>query len=707
MAAPPVTDDAFFELVRRSGVVTSKRLDEYLSIRPPAEGGPAGCRAAAQAALTAGLLTKYQAEQLLAGRYRNFLVAGKYLILERIGHGGSSAVFLANHVAIQRPVALKILPTNRADNREALARFYREARAAAMLDHPNIADIYDIHHADDMHFLVMEFVHGPDLEGLVQQIGPLSPGRAAAYIRQAASGLQHAHEAGLVHRDIKPGNLLVDRSGTVKILDLGLVRIFQSDDGLTRGQNFRYVLGTLDYQAPEQAVDSHNVDIRADIYGLGATLYFLLTGQPVFPEGTIAEKLSWHQQRQPRPIGDYRADVPAGLSAVADRMMAKSPSDRYQEPADIVAALAEWAQERAYPPSEAELPRLSKAARTLLDARPRPSHPGADSEARRLPSSGIAAPTPAKRAAIAIDSGRRQADPVSNQPRFPRRGALIAAAVAAIAMVGTRINPFVAGSPEESSKSTPSPASPTGARTGLIGLLGSVAELDSQIEPEKNPAIKGSLLLKRGALNSRLARWRQAADDFRRAAQLDPSADWTWYYAIVTLVEIGEKADYRNLCQQMQQRFESSPDPLLAERVAKLWLLTPDCPGDPAIPSRLTDRALAEGPNQKLYYWVMSTKGISEYRAGHPDEAASWLRKAIDAAPAKAPQCKALSGLFLSMALRRQDHRDQARQAYNQAAEIFDHHQTQYGGDFGADWCDWLMCSIVRREADQTLGLPR
>src|SRR5262249_55146533 len=194
-----------------------------------------------------------------------------------------------------------------------------------------------------------------------------------------------------------------------------------------------------------------------------------------------------------------------------------------------------------------------------------------------------------------------------------------------------------------------------GTRTGLVGLLGSVAELDAQIEPEKNPSIKGSLLLKRGALNSRLARWRQAADDFRRAAQLDPNADWTWYYAIVTLVEIGERAGYRDLCQQMHLKFEMSPDPLLAERIAKLWLLSPECPGDPAIPPRLIDRALAEGPNQKLYYWVMSTKGLSEYRAGDFDEAASWLRKGIDAAPAKAPQCKALSGLFLSMTLRRQD----------------------------------------------------
>src|SRR5262249_33647805 len=152
-----------------------------------------------------GLLTKYQAEELLAGRWRNFVVAGKYLILERIGHGGMSSIFLANHLAIQRPVALKVLPRNQAENPEALARFYREARAAAMLDHPNIADVYDIHRADQMHFLVMEFVYGPDLDGLVRKVGPLPPGRAAAYISQAAAGLQHAHEAGLVHRDIKPG----------------------------------------------------------------------------------------------------------------------------------------------------------------------------------------------------------------------------------------------------------------------------------------------------------------------------------------------------------------------------------------------------------------------------------------------------------------------------------------------------------------------
>ncbi len=716
MAAPPVTDEAFFELVGRSGVLSSRRLNAYLSSRRPGAGGPGEARGAAQAAVTDGLLTKYQAEQLLTGRWRNFLCAGKYLILERVGHGGSSAIFLANHLAIQRPVALKVLPANKAENPEALARFYREARAAAMLDHPNIADFYDIHRTDDIHFLVMEFIHGPDLEGLVARSGPLSPGRATEYIRQAASGLQHAHEVGLVHRDIKPGNLLVDRWGTVKILDLGLVRIFQSDDGLTKGQNFRYVLGTIDYQAPEQAVDSHEVDIRADIYSLGATLYFLLTGQPVFPEGSIAEKLTWHQRRQPRPISDYRADVPAGLAAVVDRMLAKSPSDRYQEPVDVVEALGEWANEPVSPPSEAELPPLSKAARALLDSRPRRSPQAVSASVRRGPSPALAVTPPAlavtppaeKPSAIATDSLGQTYDRVPTKPWFGRRSALIAAtSVAALAFAGTRNNGLVSELPQPAPApaATPIPRPPQS--SGPINLFDSVADLNTKIASATTSAIKADLLVRRGNDYSRLGRWRQAASDFRRALELDPDDEWIWYPAIPPLLEIGDEVGYRKRCLDMQRKFESSDDILLGERIAKLWLLTPNCPGDPLIPTRLVDRALASESTRKLYYWVMSTKGIAEYRAGKPTEAVSWLKKAIDAAPSTTLQCKALSGLFLSMALRRQNLQDQARQAYDRAAEIIDRHQSQYGGDLGAEWCDWLMCQILRREAEETLGLMK
>ncbi len=239
----------------------------------------------------------------------------------------------------------------------------------------------------------------------------------------------------------------------------------------------------------------------------------------------------------------------------------------------------------------------------------------------------------------------------------------------------------------------------------MTNLYDSVANLNSQIESETSSANRADLLVRRGNLYCRLGRWRQAAGDFRRAVELDPSNEWTWYLAIPPLVEIGDRDDYRKRCLDMQREFESSDDILLGERIAKLWLLTPDCPGDPSLPTRLIDQALASRATKKLYYWVMLTKGLAEYRAGRLTEAVSWLRKAIDACPSTTMQCKALSGLVLSMALQRQKLQDQARQAYDRAAEIIDRHQSQYGGDFGPEWCDWLMCLILRREAEATLGL--
>src|SRR5262249_28254454 len=191
----------------------------------------------------------------------------------------------------------------------------------------------------------------------VKQHGPLEPLRAANYIRQAALGLQHAHEAGLVHRDIKPGNLLVDRAGTVKVLDMGLARFFNDEqDALTKQYDANSVLGTADYLAPEQAIDSHGVDIRADIYSLGMTLYFLLAGQSPFQDGTVAQKLIWHQVRQPKPLRELRPDVPEGLSAVLDKMLAKDRTQRYQTPLEVAQALEPWTGAPIAPPSDQAMP---------------------------------------------------------------------------------------------------------------------------------------------------------------------------------------------------------------------------------------------------------------------------------------------------------------------------------------------------------------
>jgi tetratricopeptide (TPR) repeat protein len=311
---------------------------------------------------------------------------------------------------------------------------------------------------------------------------------------------------------------------------------------------------------------------------------------------------------------------------------------------------------------------------------------------------------------MATDSARPASDPVPRRPWYRRRTALVAAAaVAALAFAGTRNSGLVSEWPQSAPTSNPSPnPNPRPPQAPEPGsLYDSVAALDTQIASASNPVIKADLLVQRGNDYCRLGRWRQAAGDFRRSLSLDPDDEWTWYAAIPPLVEIGDLDGYRKRCIEMQQKFESSDDVLLAERIAKLWSLTPNCPGDPAIPTRLVDRALAnDAPaTKKLYYWVMSTKGIAEYRAGRHAEAASWLKKAIDAAPPTTLQCKSLSGFFLSLALWRQNLPDQAREAFDRAAEILDRHQSKNAGDLGMEWCDWLMCQILRREAEETLGL--
>jgi len=207
-------------------------------------------------------------------------------------------------------------------------------------------------------------VDGSSMLEIIKKKGPMAVERAAQYIWQSAHGLDHAARVGVIHRDIKPGNILIDRTGAAKILDMGLARFYHSDDDmLTKKYDEKSVLGTADYVAPEQTINSHDVDVRADIYSLGATFYYLLAGHPPFPEGTISQKLIAHQTRQPVPIRNVRAEVPAGLAAVLERMMAKSISERYQSPAEVCAALAPFIPAEMAPPPEEEMPVLSPAAR--------------------------------------------------------------------------------------------------------------------------------------------------------------------------------------------------------------------------------------------------------------------------------------------------------------------------------------------------------
>ncbi|MSQ96027.1 MAG: hypothetical protein EXR98_15930 [Gemmataceae bacterium] len=357
--AQPATVDEFIDLVRKSGVADEKRLDAYLAKMratfPPEPTKVAGLF------VHDGILTNFQAENILAGKWRRFSI-GKYKVLERLGSGGFAQVYLCEHKLMRRRVAVKVLPVAKAKDSSAKERFYREARAAAALDHPNIVHTYDIDQDEDLHFLVMEYVDGANLLEIVQKSGPLSVLRACHYIQHAALALQHAYEHELVHRDIKPGNILVDRAGIVKILDMGLALILSEEDDQLTKKHDDGTLGTADYLSPEQAMNSHDVDIRTDIYSLGVTFYFLLTGQAPFENMAIAQKLMAHQMKQPRPIAEIRKDVPAAVVAILDKMMAKKVEARYSVPGEVVEALAPFTQTPIGPPSDSEMPRLSPAA---------------------------------------------------------------------------------------------------------------------------------------------------------------------------------------------------------------------------------------------------------------------------------------------------------------------------------------------------------
>src|SRR5215831_9497604 len=277
-----------------------------------------------------GWLTEFQSERLLAGQGAS-LTLGPYLLMQRLGQGGMGEVFKARHQLLNRIVALKVtrkeLSTDPANER----RFVREIQLTARLAHPNVVAVHDAARVGESHYFAMEFIEGADLARIVKQQGPLPVARACGYIRQAADGLQHAFEHGLVHRDIKPSNLLVTADGSVvKVLDMGVARLCDTEGSdLTATGS---MVGTPDYLAPEQATNSRGVDIRADIYSLGCTLYHLLTGHPPFPEGTVLQQLLAHQDQTPAELSALRTDVPAALGRLVQRLLAKDPTQRLQTP---------------------------------------------------------------------------------------------------------------------------------------------------------------------------------------------------------------------------------------------------------------------------------------------------------------------------------------------------------------------------------------
>jgi serine/threonine-protein kinase len=332
----PATLDDVVALVRRSGLVAPdalrRFLDQFTWPDPPS---PAGVFARM---VGAGLLTHFQAGELAEGR--TGLWVGPYRVRDELGRGGMGRVYLADAPAGGR-VAVKVLSAGLRGDPATRERVRREARAAAAVGHPNVVRVLDLDPDHDPPYLVMEYVDGVSLQAAVARRGTFTAGEAAAVGVGVAEGLAPAAAIGLVHRDIKPANVLVDRRGGVKVLDLGVARF--ASDPVSRRLSVAVVVGTLDYLAPEQAVDSSGVDPRADLYSLGATLYFLLAGHPPYPDDDLARKLARKRDAEPTPAHVLRPDVPEGLSAAISQLMARDPADRYPDPAAAAAALRPWA----------------------------------------------------------------------------------------------------------------------------------------------------------------------------------------------------------------------------------------------------------------------------------------------------------------------------------------------------------------------------
>jgi serine/threonine protein kinase len=339
MTQPETVDDVL-ALVRRSRLVDDESLKRFLGLFESAHMSGLAPTGILSLMVEQHLLTKYQADELAQGHWMGFWVGG-YRVLDRLGRGGMGTVFLAEHPLLGKRVALKVLTGGLQGDQSIRSRFMREARAAAALDHPNIVQIF---HADVDHdppFLVMEFVDGVSLQAAVAHHGPFTPEEAATVGMRVCHGLSAASAVGLIHRDIKPANLLVDRRGQVKILDLGIARFARDPD--SRLVDSDTILGTLDYLAPEQAQNSSAVDPRADLYALGATMYYLLAGHPPFTDDDISRKLHQKLTSDPPPLHEVRSSVPVGLSRVVERLLERDPADRFQTPDDAAAAMQTWA----------------------------------------------------------------------------------------------------------------------------------------------------------------------------------------------------------------------------------------------------------------------------------------------------------------------------------------------------------------------------
>lgn len=379
-APTPIGLDGFVATLASSRLVSKPEIDRLRAGLAPGDVAASDASVRfAKRLIESNHITRYQARKLLAGVTKGFFVGGNR-ILKRLGEGGMGKVYLAVDERTGEKVAIKVLPPKKAqESEQLLKRFRREMDLSRMVKHPNVARTHDVGQDNGVYYMVMEYIPGDSLYHLVKaRGGPLRVPDTARYFLKVLEGLSAAHAAGLVHRDIKPSNLMITPNGDAKILDLGLARAMGEDSPLTRPNT---VLGTLDYASPEQLSDAAKADVRSDLYSIGCTIYFTLSGRAPFEGGDVVNKIYKQRMEDPRPLEEVARGVPLAFAAIVRKLMAKEPDERYQTCGELSSDLARWVDPdrvKAILGTEAEVARAFKPPPPELD----------DEDLRLLPDPG-------------------------------------------------------------------------------------------------------------------------------------------------------------------------------------------------------------------------------------------------------------------------------------------------------------------------------
>jgi serine/threonine protein kinase len=701
------TTDVFLGSVRKSSLIKAEVLDSFLEPFTKSGELPGDPMELARNLMAKGHLTRFQTEQLLQGRYKNFQLAGKYNILERLSTGPMSSVYLCEHETMRRLVAIKLLPAEKAKDSTMLSRFHREARAAARLRHPNVVAVHDLDRAGGLHFLVAEYVDGLDLERIVSATGPMTIDRAADCICQAAEGLQHAHEMGMVHRDIKPGNLLLDRSGTVKLLDLGLARLFLDEsDGMTKVDDGKMLLGTIDYLAPEQAIDSHEVDIRADIYSLGATAFFLLSGRTLFNGASTVQKLAMHGHRPPEQIVRELSGIPRGFADILVKMLAKEPKDRYQTPGEVAEAMAPWSSQNLVPPSAEEMPRHCLATRRAVE---KMRSATVRVPAKSTSNSVLTIVPKVSKAASSNILLRKQWAAAKGIKKNPRMAIIGLGAGGGLVLLGTLVwalsgssaappasKPLIHSEDSIARVSNPtSPPAPT-ANGSLRSAKPNPASLSQEQQDEMYNRANELASSNRGV---------EAGDLLRRLIPIRPQGAWGWQRLALLDLHSNNLEKHRQDCLEMLRIFANTNDANEAERIVKSCLIASK-PIELEQVASIADRLLASASGE-FAYWSRSVMGLVAIRRGNYDEALSYLTEAEALNTVPQLQARCLNQAFLSILYSRRKEPNLARKHYAVALKIMkDETEKADRVDFSYDWHNWYACGISLNEAENLLKFP-